>query len=240
MKKLISILVIVLLVSSCDTRYSGSVDIEGYLMHKCGSNDPIGGQELSFTMVGKELITTTTQSNGYFHLKGDYSFKSRKFPIADVSIVGNGQNGGFGSVDILESVPDKVKKDTIYLTNRTFSVLTIQISNSLTTSSLDTIYFVYSYPFDQQYTPPMGVLKGFTYDAKFAGPFVNGQILDTVTTVASPHVGYGTFSSACTYFLTDRYEWNAANKPNTGYYHFVRGQRNIACGQYTNVYIKLD
>jgi hypothetical protein len=249
MKKLISIIFIVFLVSSCDTNYSGNLDIEGYLMYECGNTDPLGGTTLTFSIDGTDLLTTKTQSNGYFHFTGAYNHKSRSIGNKRIGWSFNGQNGnGFGSIDLISFFPDKLNADTIYKENFTNSVIYLEIdSGSMSMGSdLDTLYILYKFAKHVRDNYPVTIGNGSIYNLKYPGPFTDGQIIDTVITEVFPHVGYEANKNsayrlaASIYFINDFGTWASSNKTHSSKYPFVRGQPNIACGQYTDVFIKLD
>jgi|GEM_PF-4061746 len=71
---------------------------------------------------------------------------------------------------------------------------------------------------------------------KFAGPFYNGRVLDTIHMILEPHVGYGGSAlgtSPCTVFFNGQPFQNT--RPV-----FIEGQPNDACGNYYDSYIQLD
>lgn len=223
-----------ILLISCGKKYSGTADMKGYLMHKCGSNDPLGGVTVSFTSLGSTILSATTDASGFFHIKGDYSYRvggaHAHKPLLE--IVYNGQNGGgFGSIDLMSYPPDTFN-DTIYRYNTTLSVLIIELDNAVFGNELDTLTIEYISDSNQ---------GSYAY-LKIAGPFYDGDILDTITTATTSHIGYSNgITSAggpCNFRLNRHLDPNA--KIYFPQYPWVNGQPNNACGNYTNIFLKLD
>ena len=214
---------------SCEEKYSGTADMKGYLMHKCGSSDPLGGVTVSFTSSGSTILSAKTDATGYFHIKGGYSYRvggaQHHEPLLE--IVYNGQNGGgFGSIDLMRYPPDKFN-DTLYMYNSTISVITVDIESSSFGSENDTLKVLYSEFDDDNYSVPK----------EYVGPFTKDEILDTIITRTNSHIGYGyglVYMAPCSYWFNDYVNYN-----NT-LYPWVTGQPNNACGDYTNIYLKLD
>ncbi len=245
MKNLVILIIIGLTLTSCSRRYKGNLDVEGYLMYQCGNTDPLGGTTLTFSIDGGDLLTTTTDAYGYFHFKGAYSHKSRGIGEKLISQSFNGQNGnGFGSIDLISFFPDKLNADTIYQNNFTNSIIRVEAQNGAFGSNLDTLYIEYFFIKEEGDIHPLIYKNSFGYHKKYIGPFYDGQIIDTAITKVFPHVGYVTDinsfkSGAGRYIISDKDVFSTqSNLPIR--YPFVRGQPNIACGKYTNVYIKLD
>jgi len=245
MKNLVILIIIGLTLTSCAKKYKGNLDVKGYLMYECGNTDPLGGTTLTFSIDGGDLLTTTTDAYGYFHFKGAYSHKSWGIGEKLIGQSFNGQNGGgFGSIDLIGFFSDKLDADTIYQNNFTNSVIHLEVQQGSIGTDLDTLYIEYYFNDKESDKYPFKQKDGFGYHIKYPGPFVNGQIIDTAITKSFPHIGYeanrSSRSIACRYFINSRIEFEKSVRDPFGKYPFVRGQRNIACGQYTNVYIKLD
>jgi hypothetical protein len=234
MKRAILFFVAGLLLLSCKKSYKGTADMQGYLMYECGSNDPLGGVNVSFVSNGTAYLSTTTDAYGFFHLKGDYDIKVGGAEAYEtfLSIEYNGQNGGgFGSVKLMSFPPD-VFNDTLFRYNTTLSVLIVELDNPVVGDELDTLTIEY------RPDPKQG---GYAY-LKIAGPFYHGDILDTILTPTASHIGYGngitSIGGPCNFRLNKHVNPNA--KIHYPQYPWVTGQPNNACGNYTNVYLKLD
>mgnify|MGYP000256510155 CR=1 FL=1 len=232
--KNISLILVVLVIAyfnvSCDRTYKGKADIKGVLMYKCGSNDPMGNVTVSLT-AGATLLSATTDANGYFHINGPYEYTTRKEISPRLEITSNGQNGGgFGSIILLEDAPDTFN-DTIYMTNTMYSILIIDTKGSTFGSETDTLRFQYQ---DMDDFPNTNQLKTL----KYAGPFTDGQILDTLNTRASTHVGYPLYYTRPTraLYLNDVYDIASLNPEQ---YPFIPEQPNT-CGEYIEFYISFD
>lgn len=226
MKPLI-LLTLAVLTISCNKTQRGSADMQGYLMYECGSSDPLGNVNVSFVSNGTAYLSTTTDANGYFRLKGDYEIKVGGAEAYEsfLNIEYNGQNGGgFGSIKLMHNPPD-VFDDTLYLYNSTLSVLIIDIDQSSFGNADDTLEVEYIN------------FKQNSFNRKYyVGPFEKNQIIDTILTPTNSHIGYDSgilrFPSAGWYYYNQNYH----DAP----YPWVTGQPNNACGNYTNVYLKLD
>ena len=202
-------------------------------MHRCGSDDPIGGLTLTFERGGRSLLSDKTDAFGHFHISGDYEFKSRKeFLPGDISIIGNGENGWYGSIELMELVEGRIPKDTIYMHHSTRVVLQLKMKEEIY-SDQDTLYVQVSND-----TLPDFYQDRVRYNLKFAGPFNDGQILDTIVSRVASHVGYSKVPHhGLSFYLNDFQSyggWRNAAFP------FNHGQRNIRCGCFTPVSIELD
>jgi hypothetical protein len=189
---------------------------------------------VSFVSNGTAYLSTTTDANGYFRLKGDYEIQvsGAEAYESSLNIEYNGQNeGGFGSVELMRYPPD-VFYDTLYRYNTTLSVLIVELDNPSFGNQFDTLLI--------DYRPDPK--EGKHVYLKFAGPFYNGDILDTILTPTTSHVGYGngitSVGGPCNFRLNTHINPNA--KIYYPQYPWVTGQPNNACGNYTNVYLKLD
>jgi len=205
--------------------------MKGVLMHTCGENVPLANQKIALIIQGAEVLSTTTNASGYFHIKGDYSEWGDDRSDGKSLVIVN-QGPGFGDFDLLLNPPDKFN-DTIYKYNSTISVVHIQMDTSIYGSTEDTLII-------------WNRLPGFgapTERYEYLGPFMNGQILDTFISRTSPHIGYpigDLYMEAFRFTFTDTV-WLANNDSREiMIYPWVFGQANNACGEYTNVYIKLD
>jgi hypothetical protein len=70
----------------------------------------------------------------------------------------------------------------------------------------------------------------------YLGPFTDGQILDTITSRTAPHIGFdmsSPYQNLGNAWINDQQSFT--NPP----YPFIEEQPNNACGEYTDVYIKL-
>jgi hypothetical protein len=201
--------------------------MQGYLMYECGSSDPLGNVNVSFVSNGTAYLSTTTDAYGYFRLKGDYEIQVGGAEAYEsfLNIEYTGQNGGgFGSIKLMRNPPD-VFNDSLFLNNSTLSVLIIETGVPSFGSDNDTLKVEYS-----------DISSNGRLYKKYVGPFKNGEILDTLLTPTDSHIGYANglrYPSACGYYIN-----------NTNYhtvpYPWVTGQPNNACGNYTDVYLKLD
>jgi hypothetical protein len=221
------IIALLALTASCKKTNRGTADMQGYLMHECGSSDPLGNVNVSFVSNGTAILSTTTDAYGYFHLKGDYEIKvgGAEDYSRYLNIEYNGQNGGgFGSIKLMVSPPD-VFNDTLYFYNSTLSVLIIDIDQSSFGSTNDTLEVEYIN------------FKQNSFNRKYyVGPFEKNQILDTILTPTNSHIGYDSgilrYPSAGWYYYNQSYQ--------SAPYPWVTGQPNNACGNFTDVYLKLD
>ena len=232
MKPIVFILCISLLTISCKRNYTGTADIEGYFMYECGNTDPLGGITLSFIKDGQTLFTSTTDGEGYFEFKGDYSFKADAVSL-EHNFIGIEADGvtAVGTIKLLHGQKDYMR-DTIYYNNSTFSVLNIECENGSYGTPSDTLYVQCTI----ERTKPDTILK-------FTGPFHNGQVLDTIKTMTNPHVGYNEYNGFLSFghfYVNDQSDWFKNNKPYSLYYPFENGQPNNACGNYTNVFLELE
>ena len=218
--------------TSCEKTFKGNLDIKGVLMYKCGSNDPMGNVEVSFSFGGAVLKSATTNAQGYFHIKGPYEHRTlREGSIKRLEITSNGQNGGgFGSIILLEDAPDTFN-DTIYMTNTMYSILIIDTKGSTFGSETDTLRFQYQDMDDFPNTNQSKTLK-------YAGPFTDGQILDTLNTRASTHVGYPRdyIKPIRALYFNDVYGIASLNPEQ---YPFIPEQPN-SCGEYIEFYISFE
>lgn len=237
-KKLFRVIVAITclgLLQACDIKYSGNIDAEGYYMYRCGSDDPLGGVTLTFERGGRSLLSDKTDAFGHFHVIGDYEFKSRKeFLPGDISIVGNGSNGWYGSIELMEMVEGNIPKDTIYRHHSTRVVLQLKINESVFDEQ-DTLFLRVDNDTLPEYykgVKPWQVI----YNLKYAGPFQDGQILDTVISRVSPHVGYSKVPQRISYFMNDFQSYGGWSNSELPFNH---GQRNIKCGCFTPVNIEL-
>ena len=225
--RMLRMLALLLIASSISCkRYKGTADMQGYLMYECGNSDPMGNVNVSFVANGTAYLSTTTDAYGYFHLKGDYDIEvsGAKDYKSFLSIEYNGQNGGgFGSIKLMNSPPDRFK-DTLYYYNSTLSILTIDIDQSPFGNANDTLEV------------KVTNFRQNSFNRKYyVGPFEKNQILDTILTPTSSHIGYDSeilHATAVWYYYNQSF--------NTAPYPWVTGQPNNACGNYTNVYLKLD
>ncbi len=227
------LIVLLAVVVNCDTKHSGSIDVKGYFMYRCGSNDPMGGVTLTYERGGRSLLSDKTDAYGYFHVLGDYEFRSRKeFPSGDLSIVGNGQNGFYGSIVIMEMIEGKIPFDTIYYLHSTRSILNLRVETNGYTEQ-DTLFI-------QSNNDSLPDYKSgdIHYNFKYPGPFADKQILDTIITRLDPHVGYSQYSRPFYYTIKrsrqTRVNWKTAQYP------FEPGQKNIPCGCFVPVILALN
>ena len=228
-KVILSLLLLTTISISCNKTYKGTADMQGYLMHKCGSNDPLGNVTISYTSNGATILSATTDAFGYFHIKGDYSFKVGGAHAYEPMLVieYNGQNGGgFGRVELMRYPPDEFN-DTLYKYNSTYSVMMVDIDSTKYGSDQDTLKVLYHAVDFDNYSEPK----------KYVGPFTKGQILDTIETRTNSHIGYDlglTYIAPCNFWFNDYINFKGTQYP------WVTGQPNNGCGNYTNVYLKLD
>ena len=226
-KNLLILVLLSLSFLSCKKAYRGTADMQGYLMYKCGSKDPLGNVTISFTSNGETILSGTTDAFGYFHIKGDYVHKVGGAQAYEpmLKIEYNGQNGGgFGSVKLMRNPPDKFN-DTLYLNNSTQSVLIMDFDTEYFGSEYDTLRIEY-----------IDVNSNSYLYNNYVGPFKKGEVIDTILTRTDSHVGYAyvlRYPSACIYTM------NNTNFQYAGY-PWVDGQPNNACGNFTDVYLKLD
>lgn len=237
MKQLFALLIGYLLFASCQRNYSGDVEITGYLMHQCGSTDPIGGESVTFSINGTDFITTKTDAFGYFKLQGSYSYQGDQYgsPLEKtIAIVSNGQNGaGFGSIGLACMVPDKVNLDTIYLENSTMVRVMLAPPSNGYGNVGDTLFIGYEKPL---------FLRANSNDLVswyvIALPLIDTILLNPVETNASRHVGFGRgnscgITSSVYYGLEKNFNQHVD-------VDFVSGQPNHACGRVYDVTIDLS
>jgi hypothetical protein len=212
---------------SCDRSYKGTADMQGYLMYECGNSDPMGNVTVSFYSLGTVYLSATTDAHGYFHIKGDYDIKVSGAEAYEtyLSIESNGQNGGgFGSIKLMRYPPDRFN-DTLYYYNSTLSIFIIDIEQSSLGNANDTLE-VETINYRQN-----------SFNRKYyVGPFEKNQILDTILTHTNSHIGYDEGLDRFT--IAGWYNYNLNR--HSARYPWVTGQPNNACGNYTNVYLKLD
>ena len=161
MRRLVLYLCLVCLVSSCRKRYHGTADMKGVLMHTCGENVPLANQKIALIIQGAEVLSTTTNASGYFHIKGDYSEWGDDRSDGKSLVIVN-QGPGFGDFDLLLNPPDKFN-DTIYKYNSTISVVHIQMDTSIYGSTEDTLIIWNTLP------EVGGPIERYEY----LGPFMN-------------------------------------------------------------------
>lgn len=237
MKRLSIFAVCTLLLFGCQRNQSGDVKITGYLMNQCGSTDPVGGVDVTFSINGTDLITTKTDAFGYFLLQGSYSYQEDAYGsplIKSVVVVSNGQNGGgFGAVYLACQVPDKINLDTIYVENSALVKVQI-VSPQIGYGEIgDSLFVGFIKPFylraDNNDLILWKALALPINDTTWIGPEI---------TIAPSHVGY-TFGNCGGNEVRVYYGKTKSYNQYTSL-EWIPGQPNHACGRVYDITIDLS
>lgn len=234
---IIATLVAVVVLNSCDRRFNGQIDISGYLYGTCGTNIPVSGATVNWGMAGAEYITTTTDENGYYRLKGSYNFKTRKPSHKTITV--NANQAAFGSYRLAEGMPDNCFLDTAYLRNGTF--FQVKINATGISTELDTIYVV-DVPIPGGNYFDIYERSGYYYRSKVAGPFQDNQLVGPFELrLDFHHVGYVyqpyDLMFHIHYFRGTEEEPRVSIQDTTV---FVFGQPNTPCGQLHTFEVTID
>jgi len=225
-------------------KIKGDINIQGVMIEECGGVEPVKNAKISIVDKGlDEILSTTTDENGDFHLKGRYELPRRRYyeSLREYFLIcETTDNNRYYLMDFYDRLPKDLNTiDFIYLYNATYSVLTINLDNQGMAygNSQDTLFVNYvNFP-DHIGVPSYEVPNT---EKVYVGPFFDGQILDTIHTRIPSHVGYdkigmGEESSnwGCSFYFKSTDKWGR------GRYPFFDGQTNL-CGGFTNVYIDLN
>jgi hypothetical protein len=223
----------------CEKREKASVDLKGYVMKQCGSNVPESNVKVTLGLGGVDLLTATTDANGYFHIKGEYDV-SVCSQCGDLeyylAFVGNGGSGGFYQDKFASNFPNTTDFDTIYLINSTS--VQINVLRDSNTSENDSLWIAI----------PKVSLDGTWDSILVVGP-IHDTTLPTIEMGVFSHVGYPYFygSSNGSPFIPAGFLYclNPINRTNWTEFKdaslpFVYGQPNNACGRVYNVTIDLS
>lgn len=220
---LIAILSLLLMSVDCERHYSGNVDINGFLISDCENQSPLIGYDISYTNNSAE-ITTKTDSNGYFHIVGEYSFTLKRHNAKSLGIIRLNEEALNQSNhrDILcLDVEDKVDLDSVFLNHSSYCIINILNQTNYTNKDTLSLYYINAY------------FNTDTVIKAYPGPFYDNQILDTVRISLPPHVGYESQNVPC-YF-----KYEIQNLSDHQFLPFEHGQSNMGCNQSFNVYLEL-
>jgi hypothetical protein len=244
MKKVIMIVascIFLLQAMTCKKQEKGYINVEGYIMKQCGSDQPERNSKVSFGIGSTELLSTTTNEFGYFHLEGEYDFDvciQCGYDNNYLAFQGDGgANSGYFRKEFACNLSKNTNLDTVYMDNSMLVKFEILTAGQPIGSLSDTLYIEFPLPYYER-TPEksMDVLK-------IPGPFTNHMTSNTVLSMAPRHVGF-----LCS--------WAHAQNQNINFYYgyslnyddqkvasveFVNGQpNNSSCGSLQMVSIDLS
>ncbi len=238
--KFLTVSIFVLALTSCQKNEKGSVDLKGYIMKQCGSNVPESNVKVTLGLGGVDLLTATTDANGYFHIKGSYD-ASVCAQCGDLkkylAFVGNGGNGGFYQVDLAVNFPDNANLDTIYVNNSTVARVHVNADIWLPSEN-DTLTIFYNVP------------QGSVITQKLVGP-LSDTVLSPIEVKTFSHIGYPSYYGSRAGFPFNpggiafeinnpNFRLNSLENYHQANFPFVLGQPNNACGRVYDVTIDLS
>lgn len=229
----------VLSLSSCLKTEKGSIDITGYVYGCCGSNLPEENATLMWGLGGEDLVTTTTDANGYFRLKGDYdtrALRGKMMPLIRM----RSKNSAVGDKELASNMPNKSNLDTIYIFNATNFKVAVSDPKAVSTDQ-DTVYI---YDVDEcAYTYPFKDRNNYKYTKKVAGPFTHNAEIGTFRMeILNPHVGYGKSTRSQAWIMMYYFKGNdlepSAIISDTIKYNSM--QKNTVCREVNSYTINAD
>lgn len=239
----ISIIVLSFLMLSCESQYSGDFDVSGYCYDTCGGS-PLTNYHVQYRNEGA-FFETYTDANGYFELKGSYSFSHSSEKLPDPEFINFYDTTNSSTCCAYFSLNERAKfeNDTIYGYHTVNSIFNVEVSPNLNTSIEDTVFVRLSgyKDYNGNYPPTYysnTATYSISYNTYYVGPFYDNQVLDTVKTRVEPHVGNSEGSFGCVYIFRGPNLGNG--KSRRGMYSFVNGQRNIGCNAFQFIELDLD
>lgn len=171
---------ILLGVASCESKIlsqSGTAEISGRLLQSCNNPTPIAGVEVHWGAGGHTVYTCVTDSTGAFSISGSYNVTMTQADLG-YALWLEGE-APFYYKELLGNVKNPGDIGSVYYDNWLSYVLKVDVEDESVWSDSDTLYFRKS---------RAGMSSALTY----VGPFVDGQVLDTLYLESASHVGYPT------------------------------------------------
>lgn len=162
--------------SDLDTT-SGDAKISGQLIQSCDNPTPISGVEVHWGAGGTTIYTAVTDSTGAFSISGSYDVSLSQSDLG-FSLWVEGEAPLYYK-ELLGNVKNPGDVGAVYYENWLTYVLKIDVEDESVWTASDTLYFRKS---------RAGMSSALTY----VGPFVDGQVLDTLYLESASHVGYPT------------------------------------------------
>ena len=228
------------MLQSCKEEQTVTFDISGYCYDTC-RGAPLAHYKVEHSKAGSQYQTYTDES-GYFKLSGFFTGTGSTFkPLSPGAIEFKDTSGMNACCNYFYvSGNAKFNDDTIYGYNQIKSVISIRTIQRITGPS-DTLFMHIHHlqNYDGSIVPTFQSSAAndyIEYHKFYVGPFYQNQILDTISTMLPPHVGYMNNKIACSFRLlgpngTDEYIW--------GRYSFVFGQRNTVCGSFHSIQVDI-
>lgn len=225
--------------TTCKKEVKGKIDVRGYVMEQCGSDVPERYAKVSFGIGSTELLSTTTDANGYFHLKGEYEMDvctTCEYDDNYLAFQGDGaSSGGFYRKEFACNLPEKVNIDTAYMDNSMNAQFEIYTDGQTVGSELDTLYIHAALPYYKRTAE-----KNYEL-IKIPGPFTDGMVSDTVLVYAPRHAGF-----LCNYIHAENnnkeFLYGFAVNPYDPKYAFAifsSSQKNETCNRFKSIIIDL-
>lgn len=194
---LITVLLLLLTLTGCKKPiYYGEYKFSGYCIDAC-TREPISGFLVEYS--NRDVyFNTTTDSNGFFKLRGTYQFEYNEWNIPEPGTYSISDPSGthYQCGEFHINRHDTIGSDSIYFFQKVNALYTIRLDSNKVTSSSDTIFVRFRENCFGQILPSFVNSRKtdsssiyFTYHKYYVGPFEDGQVIDTIITLLYPHSG---------------------------------------------------
>lgn len=155
----------------------GTVNVSGVLLESCDNPTPLAGVEVHWGAAGNSIYSCITDSTGAFSISGNYKVRYSQSSLG-FGLWLEGEMPFYFN-QLLGQAEDPGYVGNVYRENWLSYILKVQVDDPSVWSTSDTLYFgSYAIGMDSALT--------------FVGPFVDGQILDTLKLRSASHIGYPT------------------------------------------------